>query len=62
MPKFGGKLPKLGKLMEALILAGLIQVAQEAQDVFGPQGGAVFGIEELGGVLQYWSVLVNIDQ
>ena len=33
MPKFGGKLPKLGKLMGALILAGLVQVALDAQDV-----------------------------
>ncbi len=60
MPKFGGNLPKLGKLMEALILEGVIQVAQEAQDVL--RGGAAFSIQELGGVLQYWSVLVSIDQ
>ena len=29
MPKLGGNLPKLRKLMEALILAGLVQVALE---------------------------------
>ena len=33
MPKFGGKVPKLGKLMGAVILAGLVQVALDAQDV-----------------------------
>ena len=38
MPKFGGKLPKLGKLMEALILAGVVQVALDAQDVLAPRG------------------------
>ena len=37
MLKFGGKVPKLGKLMGALILAGVVQVALDAQDVFrGP--------------------------
>ena len=35
MLKFGGKLPKLGKLTGALILAGWVQVALDAQDVFG---------------------------
>ena len=29
MPKFGGKVPKLGKLTGALILAGVVQVALE---------------------------------
>ena len=38
MPRLGGKLPKLGKLMRALILAGLDQVALDAQDVL--RGGA----------------------
>ena len=41
MPKFGGKVPKLGKLTGALILAGVVQVALDAQDVFVgglPQG------------------------
>ena len=48
------------KLMGALILEGVVQVAQDAQDVFGPHGGgAVFSIEELGVVLQYWSVLIS---
>ena len=45
--------------MEALILAGLVQVALDAQDVLR---GPVFSIEELEVVLQYWSVLVSIDQ
>ena len=40
MLKFGGKVLKLSMWMEALILAGLVQLAQDAQDVFGPQGGA----------------------
>ena len=51
MPKFGGKVLKLGgkvlKLsmwMGALILAGLVQGAPDAQDVLGPQGG----IQKLG--------------
>ena len=50
---------KMRKLMGALILEGVVQVAQDAQDVFGPHGGAVFSIEELGVVLQYWSVLIS---
>ena len=37
MLKFAGKVPKLGKLMGALILAGVVQVALDAQDVLtGP--------------------------
>ena len=57
MPKFGGKLPKLGKLMEALILAGLIQVAQEAQDVLRGGGGI-----QHSGVRRRFTVLVGIGQ
>ena len=45
MLKFGGKVTKLGKLMGALILEGLVQVAQDAQDVL--TGGA-FSIQESG--------------
>ena len=41
--------------MGALILAGLVQGAQDVQDVFGPRGGQHSG-------LQYWLVLVSIDQ
>ena len=33
--------------MRALSLAGLVQVAPDAQDVFGPPGGPAFSIEEL---------------
>ena len=35
------------KLMEALILAGLVQVALDAQDVFEAPTGPAFSIEEL---------------
>ena len=45
MLKFGGKVPKLGKLMGALILAGLVQVALDAQDVLT---GPAFSIQESG--------------
>ena len=39
-------MPKLRKLMEALILAGLVQVALDAQDVFrGPYGASVQELE-----------------
>ena len=62
MLKFGGKVLKMRKLMGALILADLVQVALDAQDVLGPQGEPAFSIEELGVLLQYWSVLVRIDQ
>ena len=53
MPKLGGNLPKLRKLMEALMLAGLVQVAQDAQDVLrgGIQHSGVRrwpSIQELG--------------
>ena len=58
MLKFGGKVPKLGKLMRALILAGLVQVALDAQDVL-TGGHSAFSVEELGVVLQYWSVLIS---
>ncbi len=39
MLKFGGKVLKLSMLMGALILAGLVQGALDAQDVLAPQGG-----------------------
>ena len=45
-------MPKLGKLMEAFILAGLVQLALDAQDVFGPRGGAAFSIKELDDFLR----------
>ena len=48
--------------MGAWILAGLVQVALNAQDVLAPHRGPVFGIEELGVLLQYWSVLRSIGQ
>ena len=51
MLKFGGKLPKLGKLTGALILAGLVQVALDAQDVL--TGGA-FSIQD-SGVRTFWA-------
>ncbi len=38
------------------------QGAQDAQDVLGRLWPPAFSIEELGVVLQYWSVLVSIDQ
>ena len=41
-------MPKLGKLMGALILAGVAQVALDVQDVLPPQGGAAFSVEKLG--------------
>ena len=62
MLKLEGNVLKLSMWMGALILAGLVQVALDAQDVLGPQGEPAFSIEELGVLLQYWSVLVRIDQ
>ena len=41
MLKFGGKVLKLSMWMGALILAGLVQVALDAQDVLGPRGGSI---------------------
>ena len=48
--KLGGKVLKLSMWMGALILAGLVQGAPDAQDVFGPQGGrhSAFRSQELG--------------
>ena len=48
VPKLGGKVLKLSMLMGELILAGLVQVAPDAQDVFGPHRGAAFSIQESG--------------
>ena len=53
MLKFGGKLPKLGKLTGALILEGLVQVALDAQDVLtggGIQHSGVRSKDFLGAV------------
>ena len=52
-------MPKLGKLMGALILAALVQVALDAQDVLGRLWPPAFSTQELGVVLQYWSVLIS---
>ncbi len=48
--------------MGALILAGLVEVAQDAQDVLGRLWPTAFRIGELGVLLQYWSVLRSIGQ
>ena len=52
-------MPKLGKLLVALILAALVQVALDAQDVLGRLWPPAFSTQELGVVLQYWSVLIS---
>jgi hypothetical protein len=45
--------------MGALILAGVVQVALDAQDVLGRLWPPAFSTQELGVVLQYWSVLIS---
>ena len=49
-------------LVGALILEGFIQVALDAQDVFGRLWPPAFCIEELGVLLQYCAVLFRIDR
>ena len=48
MLKLEGKVLKLSMWMGALILAGLVQGAQDAQDVLGRLWPTAFRIEELG--------------
>ncbi len=59
MVKFGGKALKLIMWIGALILAGLVQGAQDAQDVLGRLWPPAFRIEKLEGLLQYWSELIS---
>ena len=58
MLKFGGKVLKLSMWIGALILAGLVQGAQDAQDVLGRLWPPAFRIENLG-VRSRFTVLVS---
>ena len=51
-------------LLGALILAGVVQVALDAQDVLEAPTGPAFSIEELDfySIDQYWSVFIRIGQ
>ena len=53
---------KLSMWMGALILAGLVQGAQDAQDVLGRLWLPAFRITVLVSIHQYSSVLVSIAQ
>ena len=62
MLKFGCKVLKLSMWIGALILAGLVQGAQDVQDVLGRLWPTAFRITVLVSIHQYWSVLVSIAQ
>ena len=59
MPKFGGQGAQDAQVDGSVDFSGFGSSCPRCPRCFWPPWGAVFSIEELGVVLQYWSVLIS---